>query len=429
MSGFKLKNNMLLGVASAATQIDGGDLGHTWNDWYEKGHIKDGSDPAVATGHWERWREDVMLMHRMGIQTYRFGIEWARVEPREGEFDEEAISHIKEEIMLLLALGIKPLVTLHHFTNPMWFENKGGWEKYENVRAFLLYAEKVVKSIGHLVNEYITINEPNVYATNGYFFGSWPPGKKSAKATLEVMSNLAAAHIKTYRLIHDVRRSMGFRDSKVSFANHLRVFEPKNPANPAHKAGAKMMESLFQGLLTRAMLTGEFRKPLVNKGRDRRGAYCDFHAVNYYSRSTVSGAFADGVREGCNKNDLGWEIYPDGIVKCCEKLMEIMRLPIYITENGTCDLSDGFRSRYIYDHLKALCESKLPVKRYYHWCFNDNFEWVEGNFARFGIVHTDFETLERSVKRSGEFYSEIIKNHGVTEEMYSEFVAGEEYHF
>lgn len=330
--------------------------------------------------------------------------------------------------MLLLALNIKPLVTLHHFTNPMWFEEKGGWEKYENVRSFLLYVEKMVKSIGHLVNEYITINEPNVYAVNGYFFGSWPPGKKNGAATMEVMSNLAAAHIKAYRLIHDMRRSMGFRDSKVSFANHLRVFEPKNPLNPAHKASAAMMENLFQGLITRAMLTGEFRKPLKNNGRDRKGAYCDFHAVNYYSRSTVSG-IADGVREGCCKNDLGWEIYPDGIVKCCEKLMAITRLPIYITENGTCDLSDSFRSRYIYDHLKALCVSKLPVKRYYHWCFNDNFEWVEGNFARFGIVHTDFETLERKVKRSGEFYSEIIKNHGVTEEMYGEYVAGEEYHF
>ncbi len=429
MNDFRLKNNMLLGVASAATQVDGGDFGHSWNKWYEDGHIKDGSDPAIATGHWERWREDIMLMHRMGIETYRFGIEWARVEPREGEFDEEAIDHIKEEIMLLLALNIKPLVTLHHFTNPMWFEEKGGWEKYENIRAYLLYVEKMVKSIGHLVNEYITINEPNVYATNGYFFGSWPPGKKSAAATMEVMSNMASAHIRAYKLIHDMRRSMGFRDSKVSFANHLRVFEPKNRLNPANRASCAAMEKLFQGDVSRAMLTGEFRKPLKNRGRLRRGAYCDFHAVNYYSRSTVTAAFGDGVREGCQKNDLGWEIYAEGIVKCCSFLMSITPLPIYITENGTCDLSDAFRSRYIYDHLKALCQSKLNVKRYYYWCFNDNFEWAEGNFARFGLVHTDFDTLERSVKKSGEFYSEIIKNRGVTDEMYERFVAGEEYHY
>lgn len=420
---------MLLGVASAATQVDGGELGHTWNDWYAKGHIKDGANPAVATRHWEKWREDVLLMHKMGIETYRFGIEWARVEPRDGCFDEEAIAHIKEEIMLLIGLGIKPLVTLHHFTNPMWFEERGGWEDYENVRCFLRYVEKMVKSIGHLVSEYITINEPNVYAAQGYIFGQWPPGEKNLAAAMAVMSNLAAAHIKSYRLIHDMRRSMGFRDTKVGFAMHMRVFEPKNSMNPIHCANAAAAEKLSQRILAEAMLTGVFRRPLRNNGGDRRGSYADFHGVNYYTRSTISSALADGVRSGCYKNDLGWEIYPRGIVLCCEKLEEIVRLPIYITENGTCDLGDSFRSRFIYDHLRALCETHLPVKRYYHWCFNDNFEWAEGCYARFGIVETNFQTMERTVKRSGEFYSRVIRDHGVTQECFDEYVAGEKYHY
>ena len=428
MNGFSLKPNMLLGVASAPTQIDGGDLNHTWNDWYRQGKIKDGSNPAIATDHWNRWKEDILLMRRMGIQTYRFGIEWGRVEPEEGRFDEEAIAHIKEELMLMIGMGIKPLVTLHHFTNPMWFEEKGGWEKYDNIRSFLIYVEHIVKAIGHLAAEYITINEPNVYATNGYMFGTWPPGKKSLPLTMTVMSNLASAHIRAYRLIHDVRQSLGFKDTKVSFANHLRVFEPKNRLNPSQRIQAAEAERLFQGLLTEAMVTGKFHRPLRCGGRERIGTYCDFHAVNYYSRSTVSG-LTDGVREGCCKNDLGWEIYPEGIVQVCRKLMKLRPMPIYITENGTCDVSDSFRSRYIYEHLKALCESKLPVKRYYHWCFNDNFEWIEGNYARFGIVRTDYETMERTVKRSGEFYSKIIKHHGVTEKMYDKYVAGVEYHF
>ena len=428
MYEFSLKPNMLLGVASAPTQIDGGDLNHTWNDWYRQGKIKDGSDPAVATDHWNRWREDILLMHSLGIRTYRFGIEWARVEPEEGRFDDAAIAQIKEELMLMIGMGIKPLVTLHHFTNPMWFEKKGGWEKSDNIRSFLIYVEHVVKAIGHLAAEYITINEPNVYAANGYMFGTWPPGKKSLSLTAAVMSNLATAHIRAYRLIHDVRQSLGFKDSMVSFANHLRVFEPKNRLNPAHRLAASEAEKLFQGLLTEAMVTGKFRRPLRCAGLERIGTYCDFHAVNYYSRSTVSG-LSDGVREGCHKNDLGWEIYPEGIVKVCRDLMKLRPMPIYITENGTCDLGDSFRSRFIYDHLKVLCESKLPVKRYYHWCFNDNFEWIEGNYARFGIVQTDFDTMERTVKRSGEFYSEIIRQHGVSEELYAKYVAGEDYHF
>ena len=428
MNEFSLKPNMLLGVASAPTQIDGGDLNHTWNDWYAQGKIKDGSNPAVATDHWNRWKEDILLMHKMGIQTYRFGIEWARVEPEEGRFDEEAMLHIKEELMLMIGMGIKPLVTLHHFTNPMWFEEKGGWEKYDNVRSFLIFVEYVVKAIGHLASEYITINEPNVYATNGYMYGMWPPGKKNLKATMAVMSNMSSAHIKAYRLIHDVRRSLGFKDTKVSFANHLRVFEPKSRLNPSQQLQAAEAERMFQGLITEAMLTGEFHYPLKNNGRDRKGTYCDFHAVNYYSRSTVS-HLNNGVKENCHKNDLGWEIYPEGIVQVCRKLMKLRPMPIYITENGTCDLNDSFRSRYIYEHLKALCESKLPVKRYYHWCFNDNFEWIEGNYARFGIVETNYETMERTVKRSGEFYAKIIRRGGVTEKMYDKYVAGVEYHF
>lgn len=427
-NSFYLKPGMLLGVSSSATQADGGELGHTWNDWYDKGHIKDGSDPAKATDHWNRWQEDVLLMHKMGIQTCRMSIEWARIEPEEGKFDEEAIAHVKEELMLLLGLGIKPLVTLHHFTNPMWFESKGGWAVYDNVRLFLVYVEKVIKSMGHLANEYITINEPNVYALMGYFSGEWPPGHKSLPAAANVMSNMASAHIKAYRLIHDMRRGMGFRDTKVSFALHMRVFEPKNSLNPIDRSSCAAAEKLFQYYPALAMMTGDFKGPLKNHGRARYGAYSDFHAVNYYSRSVIRG-LTNGVREGCFKNDLGWEIYPEGITQCCQKLMNIRPLPIYITENGACDVSDSFRSRFIYEHLRELCRSKLSVKRYYYWCFNDNFEWLDGFYARFGIVSTDFETMERSVKRSGDFYSRIIKERGVTEEMYAEYVFGQSYHY
>lgn len=368
------------------------------------------------------------MLHKMGIQTYRMSIEWARIEPEEGVFDDKALAHIKEELMFLIGLGIKPLVSLHHYTNPMWFENKGGWEKYDNVRCFLIYVENVVKAIGHLVNEYITINQPNAFALNGYMIGVWPPGKKSFSAAMNVMSNLCSAHIKTYRLIHDVRRSLGFRDTKVGAALHMRVFQPRSRHNPGHVAAAAMAERFFQILPAEAMLTGEFKAPLKNNGRDRRGTYADFHGIDYYSRSTVS-SLADGVADGCYKNDLGWEIYPSGLVECCQSLYKLRPMPIYITGCGTCDINDSFRSRYIYEHLRAACESKLPIKRFYYRCFLDGFEWLEGTYARFGLVHTDFQTMERTVKRSGKFYSEIISKRCVDEEMYGKYVAGQDYHF
>lgn len=428
MNAFYLKPDMLLGVVSSATQADGGDLCHSWNDWYDRGRIKDGSNPALAADHWNHWKEDVLLMRQMGVQTCRLGIEWARIEPQEGVFDESAIGHIKEELMLMIGMGIRPLVTLHHFTNPMWFECKGGWEKYENICCFLIYVERVVKSIGHLVGEYITVDEPNVYAFNGWQRGIWPPGKKSAAGAMNVLSNLAAAHIRAYRLIHDIRWGMGFQDTKVAFANEFRVFIPKNHLNPAHLAAAAAAERVFQKLPTKAMLTGEFERPLHNNGRARPGVYCDFHAVNYYKRSAVTGS-SDGAQDSCYKNDLGWEIYPAGLIAVCKKLTELKELPIYITGNGTCDLNDGFRCRYIYDHLKVLCGSGLPVKRYYHRSFCDGFEWLEGNYARFGLVHMHFDTMERTIKSSGEFFGEIIRRGGVTEELYSRYVEGRDYHF
>jgi beta-glucosidase len=132
-------------------------------------------------------------------------------------------------------------------------------------------------------------------------------------------------------------------------------------------------------------------------------------------------SFGDGVKESVPVNDLGWEIYPQGIADCVKWMYDEYKAPVYITENGTCDTYDKFRSRYIYEHLKVLCESGYPVERYYHWCFLDNFEWLEGESGRFGIVHADYETQARTIKESGRFFSEVIKEHGVSEDLYERY--------
>lgn len=424
---FKLKPGLLLGAATAATQIEGGECDHNWNDWYRRGKIKDGTNPARSDDHYNRWREDADLMADMGLKVYRFGIEWARICPAENTVDQSAIAHYREEMTYLRKKGISLLLTIHHFTNPMWFEKKGGFSKPENIGYFTGFVELVVKSFGDLVSEYITINEPNVYATDSYYFGDWPPGEKSFGQTVKIMSNMSVCHIKAYELIHKMRREMGFNDTKVSFAMHLRVFDPKNPGNPWHRICAVLLERFFQEAITEAMAFGKFKWPLKASLPVETGGYCDFIGINYYSRTTVSG-FGDGIRKNAPKNDLGWEIYPEGIIRCSEKLYSLIKRPIYITENGTCDNDDTFRCRYIYDHLKLICESKLPFERYYHWCFCDNFEWLEGESARFGLVHVDYETQKRTVKKSGSFYSEVIKAGGVTSEIYERYVKDQIYH-
>lgn len=425
---FELEQGLLLGVASAATQIEGGDCRHNWNDWYNRGNIKDGSNPARSTDHYNRWREDADIMAAMGIKTYRLGIEWARLCPRPDTVDVASVAHYRGEMTYLREKGISLLLTIHHFTNPMWFEEKGGFAKSENIKYYLNFVGLVVHSFGDLISEYITINEPNVYATNSYYFGGWPPGEKSFGQAVKVMSNMSIFHIQAYKLIHKMRREMGYHDTKVSFALHMRVFDPANPRNLWHRICTKLLEYFFQGAITEAMCFGKFGWPLKAPSTIERGEYCDFIALNYYSRSTVSG-FNDGVREGSPKNDLGWEIYPEGITRCTEKLYNLLKRPVYITENGTCDNNDTFRCRYIYDHLKALCESELPIERYYHWCFCDNFEWSEGESMRFGLVHVDYESQKRTIKKSGNFYSEVIRAGGVTEEIFDKYVKNQLYHF
>jgi beta-glucosidase len=323
--------------------------------------------------------------------------------------------------------GIAPLLTIHHFTNPLWFEEIGGFANPDNIPVFLGFVEYAVKQFGSLVSEYVTINEPNVFAVMGYVRGAFPPGIRSMRIALRVHSVMASCHIQAYGLIHKLRREMGYTDTKVGFAHHARVFAPKSKDNLWHRFCTRVTSYLFLDTIAPACLLGRFSFLLKAYGGVRPGEYADFLGLNYYTRSTIY-TLDNGVREDSPRNDLGWEIYPEGIALCARELYGLLKRPIYITENGTCDNNDTFRCRFIYEHLKALAESGLPVERYYHWCFTDNFEWCEGEYARFGLVHVDYATQKRAVKKSGQFYSAIIKHRGVSDKMYDEYVAPQEYH-
>ncbi len=410
-------DGVLLGVATAATQIEGGCDTTNWADWAKTpGHIADGTTPVRATGHWERWREDTELMASLGIQTYRFGVEWARLEPQPGVFSDEAFAHYRDEITLLRDKGIRPLLTLHHFNNPRWFESMGAFEHPDCVPIFLRFVERVVTELGDLVEDWCTINEPNVYATFGYLYGVFPPGAKSLPRTLRVMTNLAHAHITAYELIHALRAG---KPTRVTFAVHLRVFDPANPANPVHRALARAQEFLFQEAVTEAMCTGRFRMPLRRPEGIREGRYYDALGINYYSRSWVS-KIGDAARPGAELNDLGWEIYPEGLERVARWAHDRWPAPIWVTENGTADNTERFRTQFLHDHLEIVAAARstgLPFERFYHWCFVDNWEWAEGEVPRFGIVALDYATHERTVKPSGRFYADVIAAGGVTAEI------------
>lgn len=410
MDAFKLKDGFILGVANSSLGTEGKNKRGSWYNWFKEGRIRDNANPNVASDHYELYKEDFLLMQKMGITHCRFGISWSRIEPVKGIFNIGELDHYVQMLECMSSHGIIPMLTVMENDLPMWFLAEGGFENDGCEKIFIHYVRKVAETLGKSVKEFITFDEPNLYAINSYFYGSWPPGKRSTKSWAKVLGGIAKCHIAAYETIHEI-----CGDVKVGCAVNMRVFEPKDEKSFYQRNCAIKMENYFQNALIKAVTFGEAQKPLKNFGKTK-GNYCDFWALSYYTRSTVSG-LSDGTKEGAAVDDLGQEIYPKGIVECAEKLYKLKAMPIYITSNGVCDNEDSFRIKYICEHLKAVIESELPIERYYYRNFIDGFEGLEGESAKFGIVKTDFRTQKRSVKRSGEFYSELIANNALTDEM------------
>lgn len=427
MNPFMFPKDFLFGSATAGVQVEGGDKNNNWYLWAKEGHIKDGSDILRAGDHWNHYREDIALLSQMHHQVYRMGIEWSRIEPQKGRFDEDAISHYRNVLLRLAQNHIRPLVTLYHFSYPIWLDEEGGFESKNVVDYFKRYTQYVIEKLGDLVCEFITINEPNVFLLNGYVAGLWPPGKKNIPLAYKVFINLSLCHIEAYKIIHKVRAQRHFLGkTMVGVANHLRLFEPLRKGRTVDHFLAEKQQFFFQDGFTDYMTTGTMPFPaklFIPSGYE--GHYADFIGINYYSRNIVNTLdLKQFVQPDRPVNDLGWEIYPDGLRILCERCYEKYHLPIWITENGVCDNSDVLRVRFIAGHLHAVKEAidhGAQVERYYHWSLLDNFEWLEGESARFGLVHVDYETQKRTIKKSGRFYAEICENGGCTAEILQKY--------
>jgi beta-glucosidase len=434
MNPLQLQKNFMMGSATAATQIEGGDQNNSWYRWCrESGHIHDGSSCIRADDHWNRYREDIQLMKELHHDIYRMGIEWSRIEPEQGKFDLAAVRHYRDEISLLLQNSIKPLVTLHHFSNPLWFEDMGGWENKNAAALFTRFTNLIVNELGDLVSDWVTINEPNVFLINGYERGIWPPGKKNILAMFKAFRNIALAHIQSYREIHQIRAKRCFPgETRVGVAHHLRIFDPADNRF-RNKFPAKIIQYLSQDLFLESMGHGKFSFPLgFGNYPLGRGKYYDFIGINYYTRDIVSLAFEPAnmfgkltVKNNAPCNDLGWEIYPEGLYRLCTLYYQKYQASIFITENGICDAADSRRAKFLYDHLQQvtrLQQEGIPVERYYHWSLIDNFEWLEGESAAFGLIANNYETQQRTVRKSGQFYGEICAKKAITEEMIEKYL-------
>lgn len=425
-------DGFLWGTASAAHQNEGGNTNNQWYRWEQQSHILSGETCGDASDWWQRAEEDFELAEQLESNSLRLSLEWSRIEPEEGHWDASAIERYRAMLRDLQQRHILPVVTLHHFTEPLWFAERGGFTKSENIQLFVRYVKYVVAQLQDLCDFWITINEPNVYAVMGYLIGSFPPGEHNLKRTLEVIRNLLQAHVEAFYAISELQP-----EARIGYCLHYRLFDPARTFWPPDVVAASLQEESFNWMLLRAAETGHFSfpfnrvvKPLVHAAGTR-----DYHGINYYTREMVSfdatkptELFAHRfIRPGAVVNDAGLagtfgEIYPKGLYRVLKAVHKQTRgnKPFYITENGFCDARDDRRPRAILEHVammhRAMREG-VPVRGYLHWTLVDNFEWAEGWSARFGLIELDQHFQERTPRKSASLFGEICRANAITEEI------------
>lgn len=401
--------NFLWGSATSSHQVEGNNK----NDWTEfekqKGKITHNEKSKLSTNHYNLFEHDFDSLQEMNQNAYRFSIEWSRIEPQNGKINKAEVIHYEKVLNSLKKRGIKIMLTLHHFTNPIWFSKLGGWSNSKSVYYFERYVEFIVEKFGKYVDFWITINEPMVFISMGYIEGLWPPCKKNPLQAYLVLKNLIKAHKKTYTQIHllDTKTTK----QKVGIAKNIISFEAQNKNS--------LLDTLYTFQVNHFWNHYFFTK---TKG------FHDFIGMNYYFHQRIerkkgtlfSFSFSSQIaKQRRELNDLGWEIYPSGIFSA---LMDIKKynLPIYITENGIATRNDNKRIRYILTYLTEInraINAGANVKGYFYWSLLDNFEWHLGFTPRFGLIDVNYKTFERQIKKSGKIFAQIAKTNQIEHDL------------
>lgn len=407
----KIEPIFLWGSATSAYQVEGG---NKWSDWsiWEKEKKLEVCGQAVK--HYELFKEDFALAKKLSQNSHRLSLEWARIEPKEGEFNNKEIEHYREVIKTLRSLDLKICLTLYHFTLPEWLANIGGWENDKAVQYFKRYTRLIIKEYGADVDLWITVNEPLVLATEAYWYGHWPPQVRSRARMVRVMKNLCQAHKEAYKLIHD-----SFGQAKVGLAHNFFSIEPLHSWFILDRIAAYKADKFWNHWIMK--LTADCH---------------DFLGVNYYfhQRAFMSGnyrrgfvSFADPKKLKLETSALGWEIYPAGLTDVLVNLWQQYQLPLYVTENGLAPTNDEQQKNFIIrsvDAVKSAIIKGAQVFGYFYWSLLDNFEWDKGYEPKFGLIEVDRKTFVRRPKPAAEIYSMICQSGSVEAALVSKINRG-----
>ncbi len=472
--------NFSWGAATAAFQIEGHPDEYSqklsdWSVWMdEPGKVLEPSNKGKAIDHYNHMPEDISFLKDMNCNSYRFSFNWAAMHRAPGDFDEKTIDFYKRLLDELEKNDIEPFATLIHFVVPQWLAKDGGWENPKTAFAFEEFTKKLASEFGSRINKWITHNEANIYLHFGYESGIWPPGYENDwDRYFKAYQGILLGHQLAYKVIKEANPK-----AQVGPAHNMYAVQSFSSASELiEKSYNKDLPERIE-ILKAAMAKQDFSHsdimPTVFRAhihnfsfvQDCKDMGClDFLGINYYTRlaydfsteavdlikpggkSDLLGQMIDLKKEYPEKvrvNDLNWELYPEGLYQVVsdKRLKRIIGdAPIYITENGYCnvegacpdagysqfadtknavekdsDIEDSYRSDFIKEHLSALhkaIEDGANVQGYFYWSLLDNFEWAMGMRPRFGLVHVDHKSFKRTVKASSKFYGSVCKENSL----------------
>ncbi len=375
------------GTATAAHQIEGANVN---NDWWAFEH-QPGSGCAESSGDacnsWELWGQDADLVADLGLDDYRFSVEWSRIEPAEGEFSRVALAHYRRQCEGLRARGVNPVVTFHHFTTPLWLAARGGWETDIAVERFGRFCTVVAEELGDRMARACTLNEPNMVATMGWEMGMFPPGKTDTPLSRDVAARFVAAH----RVAVDAVRA----------------------AAPSVPVGLTLSMTDYQEAPGGAEKLEEIRRHAEDVFLDATGGD-DFIGIQVYTRMLIGPDGWIGGAKGVPLLDMGYEFYPASLGNCLRRAWDYTggAVPLLVTENGIGTTDDEQRIDYVRQALAGVLDAiddGVDVRGYTYWSLLDNFEWAFGYRPRFGIVGVDRATFARSPKPSAAWLAAVAK--------------------
>jgi beta-glucosidase len=406
----------LWGTATAAHQVEGGNIHNDWWQFEHKpGKIAHGDTSGVAAGHWDKVAEDIGLMRSLGANAYRFSLEWSRLEPVDGQWDDAAWTHYADEIAQLRAAGQEPVVTLLHFTLPEWIAKRGGATAPEFPERFGRFAAEAAKRLGPQVKWWCTVNEPQVQMYMGYVIGYWPPELKDNAQAVKAFAGLLKAHAAAA-----IALRKGDPDAFIGLASNMVWFEPANRWNVIEYVVANTVSngfnwSFYESIKNGRMLFKMPGFPTLNTPAPELKGTIDWIGINYYRRNLVrfkpgAPGMVDISAGPGTLSDAKVEIYPAGLLALLREGWKRYRLPIVITENGVADSVGILRPMFIRQHAYALKQAiaeGVDVRGTFHWSLMDNFEWAEGYGWRFGLYRLDLKTLARTPAPGSEEFTRL----------------------